>query len=141
MATSHAGAEINARRNLAIRSARKELRRNKVDRPEQAGGERDDEICRVSPTLADPRVGGQVRSDVDERGRTVQHERYEPEPPRQRAQTIRMFLNCHGSSRSRSSGNRRSRSASGVQSPQTPMSSPRYGRAISRMRAKSSSSG
>src|SRR5579883_1120157 len=42
-----------------------------------------------------------------------------------RPHTTRMFLNCQGSSRSRSSGNSLSRSASGVQSPHTPRTSPR----------------
>src|SRR3984957_11574259 len=56
-------------------------------------------------------------------------------------QMTRTFLNCHGSLLSMSSGNRRSRSVSGVQSVYAPSTSPQYGWLISILRRKSISSG
>src|SRR3954465_1240881 len=57
-----------------------------------------------------------------------------------RAQVTLKFLNCQGSSRSRSSGNSPLRSCSGVQVPYLPTTGPRYGMQISRLRSKSISS-
>ena len=47
--------------------------------------------------------------------------------PRRPTQTTRTFLNCQGSSVSRSSGNRRPRSWSGFHSVYSPATGPRYG--------------
>jgi hypothetical protein len=52
----------------------------------------------------------------------------------QRGSYTRTFLNCHGSDLSMSSGNRLSRSVSGVQSVYAPTSFPRYGVQISMAR-------
>src|SRR5205823_3090705 len=110
------------------RSATEQQPGQEIHRPEQTRRKCYGEVVGRPPILARPSFIAQKNRGIGRAGDRVQNEPNQPCPPahsRDPAQSTRMFLNCQGSSRSRSSGNRTSRSASGVQSPQTPTISPR----------------
>ena len=101
--------------------------RDEIDRPEQRGGKGDRNLgkpdCPIGARTSYARGGKRNRRRPPPRRDRARSAR--SAGPCEALQTTRMFLNCHGSSRSRSSANSLSRPARGVQSPCTPTISPR----------------